>query len=233
MKKRILCLANSKKHHGRCIAGREVLRTGPGPWIRPISNRPTEEIAEDERQYKDGSDPRVLDVVDIPVIRHHPHACQTENWLIDADQYWEKIGTIGWDNLQRFVENPATLWTNGFSTRYGRNDEIPQNVADGHDRSLHLIRAERIEFRVLATGADFGNNKLKVLALFQHRGITYCLSVTDPYIERQYKAHGEGVYNIGESVICVSLGEPYQKTGGVLCRYKLVAAIIQKASVPK
>ncbi len=29
--KRILCLANSKKMSGRCVAGREVQDTGPGP----------------------------------------------------------------------------------------------------------------------------------------------------------------------------------------------------------
>ena len=37
--KRILCLANSKKLSGRCVAGREVLDSGPGSWNRPVSAR--------------------------------------------------------------------------------------------------------------------------------------------------------------------------------------------------
>jgi len=229
--KRILCFANSKKMSGRCIAGREMLANGPGPWVRPISSRPTEEVTEYERQYEDGSDPRVLDIIDVPVIRHHPHACQSENWLIEADRYWVRSGQARWLNLQPFVENPATLWHNVHSTYHGLNDEIPRDMADALLHSLHLIHLGELYLRVFAPGADFGNPKRRVQATFQHRGVQYKLWVTDPLIEREYLAQNDGIYALGECMVCLSLGEPYQKNVVEWCRYKLVASIIQKELV--
>lgn len=229
--KRILCLANSKKMSGRCIAGREVLGARPGPWIRPVSARPTEEISEDERQYEDGSDPRVLDIVDVPLISHHPHACQTENWLLDSGFYWSKVRSVGWAELQGYVENPAELWMNGRSTYNGANDEIAQARADALPNSLVLIQIPTLNLRVFAPGSDFGNPKRRVQAHFQHREVHYALWVTDPSIEREYKARADGSYSLGESCLCISLGEPMQKQNGESCRYKLVAAIIQRTAV--
>lgn len=229
--KRLLCLANSKKMSGRCVAGREVLSTGPGPWVRPVSGRHTEEVSEDERQYEDGSDPRLLDVIDVPLIRHHPHACQAENWLLDPDYYWAKVGQVGWAELQRYVEDPETLWTNDRSTYNGTNDEILQVDADTLANSLFLIRVSALDLKVFSPGADFGNPKRRVQADFRHRGDRYKLWVTDPVIEREYKAQADGTYSLGECCLCVSLGEPMQKQNGESCRYKLVAAVIKRAGI--
>ena len=86
--KRIVCLANSRKLHGRCIAGREfTLDNTPGAWIRPVSNRRHQEVSEYERQYSDGSDPQLLDIVDIPLLQHCPEEYQRENWLLDPKYY--------------------------------------------------------------------------------------------------------------------------------------------------
>ena len=44
--KRIVCLANSRKMHGRCVAGREWRDGLAGQWIRPVSNREQQEVLE-------------------------------------------------------------------------------------------------------------------------------------------------------------------------------------------
>ena len=79
--KRIVCLANSRKLHGRCLAGREWIDGHPGRWIRPVSAREHQEVSEYERQYEDGSDPRVLDIMDVPLLEPSPGPAryQSEN----------------------------------------------------------------------------------------------------------------------------------------------------------
>jgi hypothetical protein len=49
--KRILCLANSRKLSGRCLAGKEFGGNDIGTWIRPVGAREHGEVSEYERQY--------------------------------------------------------------------------------------------------------------------------------------------------------------------------------------
>src|SRR3954454_3491042 len=86
--KTIVVLANSRKISGRCVAGKEVAGTGFGNWIRPVSARPVGELSEGDRQFQDGTDPKLLDVITIPMSKHSPHGFQTENHEIDDQFYW-------------------------------------------------------------------------------------------------------------------------------------------------
>jgi hypothetical protein len=81
--KTIVCLANSRKHSGRCVAGIEINDGTLGDWIRPVSDRVSEEVSLEERRYEDGKDTQLLDIVTIEMKRPHPHDCQTENHVID------------------------------------------------------------------------------------------------------------------------------------------------------
>ena len=91
--KRLICLANSRKLSGRCIAGKEADRTrGPG-WVRPVSGRPGEEVSELERHYEDGSDPRVMDIVDIPLLDPRPKepAVQQGGSRSQPEPTWDQV----------------------------------------------------------------------------------------------------------------------------------------------
>ena len=222
-RKRIVCLANSRKISGRCIAGREWAEgRGAGPWIRPVSARENQEVSEYERQYEDGSDPRVLDIIDLPVLEPRPKGHQTENWLLDPMYYWEKAGSYSPLDLAALTDPVEPLWRDGGSTYHGRNDRIPVESASAVSGSLRLIRVEEIEIEVFMPGEAFGNPKRRVQGRFVHSDREYALWVTDPGYERRYLAKLDGRYRLGECHLTISLGEPYE---GAL--YKLIAAIIE------
>lgn len=225
--KRIVCLANSRKLSGRCIAGMEIDGRSPVGWIRPVSAREHQEVSENERCYENGSDPQVLDVIDVPLVEPRPHSYQSENWLLDDRYYWSKVGSVGWGDLEAFAAHPGRLWLNGEKTYHGLNDSIAEVRAAQLGSSLTLIRVSGVRLRTFAPGSAFGDSKRRVQAIFEHNRIEYRLRVTDPIIERRYLASPDGTHELGECYLTVSLGEPYNGA----C-YKLVAAIIERARVP-
>lgn len=221
---RLLCLANSRKLSGRCIAGKQMVAGAHGEmtWIRPVSRRPHQEVSERERQYQDGSDPRVLDVMDVPLLEHQPHEYQQENWLLDPDQDWRRAGTAAWGLAARAVDPVEDLWIPDHHTYHGRNDAIPESAASTLKTSLRLVHVQKLDLRVFQPGQAFGDPKRRVQGLFDHAGKNYRLWVTDPLYERRLLAEPDGTYPVGESLLTISLGEAYE--GNV---YKLVAAIIE------
>lgn len=222
--KKIVCLANSRKHSGRCIAGKEVLREGYGAWIRPISARPSAEISEEERRYENGALPEVLDIINVPVIAATPQLHQSENYVIDSQYYWHKTGEICWPDVAQLVDEPAPLWANGDSTYYGLNDRVKVGVAARLKSSLVLIKPEDLTIKVVGEGAEFGNPRRRVRADFRHDGTHYSLVVTDPVAERALLARPNAEYETEDTYLCISLGEAH--TDGSC--YKLVAAVISK-----
>ena len=220
--KRILCLANSRKLSGRCVAGVELINGGPAGWIRPVSEREHQEVSEYERQYENGSDPCVLDIIDVPLVESRPGTYQQENWLLDPAFYWTRVGTIGWDALRDFADDAGPLWINDRSTYNGQNDELAEPDAHELTSSLTLIHVDALRLRSFAPGQAFGNSKRRVQAAFSHAGVIYRLWVTDPVYERRYLAQPDGEHRLGECYLTVSLGEPYNNA----C-HKLVAAIIE------
>ena len=86
MRVRFICLANSKKLTGRCVAG---LRLDSDEWIRPVSRA---EGALLRRHYvlDDGKEAAPLDVIEVHVSQHRPKPYQPENWVLE-DKQWKLI----------------------------------------------------------------------------------------------------------------------------------------------
>ena len=223
--KTIVCLANSRKPGGRCVAGKEVSEGRYGPWIRPVSVRASAEIARDERQYENGREPEILDVINIPMIAAVPRVHQTENHMIDADCYWSKTGALAWDDVEDLLDRPPKLWGASDSTHHGRHDRITPADASRFRNSLWLITPEDVVIGVLTPGADFGNPKRAVRADFRYQGTRYNFKVTDIIAEQAFLARPNGDYALDQEVkFCISLAEAH--TDGYC--YKLVATVISE-----
>ncbi len=178
--KTIACFANSRKINGRCIAGREWDGQRFGPWIRPISAAAKGEVGH-ERFYGGGGDPNLVDIIEMLLVEHCPHGCQTENHLIDPSQRWVKRGSLNWNQLSSAVEEVSgPLWVNGNSTYNGLNDRIEEGIAATLPNSLVLVRAENVTLIVGTEGAVFGNPHRRVRGHFSLAGEKYVLAVTDP-----------------------------------------------------
>lgn len=221
--KTIVCLANSRKPpSGRCVAGREVSAAGFGGWVRAVSARATHEVSLRERRYADGRDPRVLDVIAIPMARPQPQQHQQENHVIDTSKRWLKQGAVAWQALQPAVEDPAgPLWCNGHSSHHGHNDRVPEACLAELSRSLYLVRPERLRLVVAAESGEMGLPRRRVRARFRLCEHEYCLAVTDPWMEFECLAKNEPETLPGEALLCLSLSERFH--GFV---YKLVATVL-------
>jgi Dual OB-containing domain len=219
-RKTLLCLANSRKTGGFCVAGKEMAGSRPGSWIRPVSARSGEEISVSEQRYHDGRRLAVLDIVQIAFSKAVPDGHQIENELIKPGVRWQRVRRAKWSEVERAVDNVDALWHNGVSSGGGENDQVPSEIAAKSTRSLYLIRPERLRL-VVETREWGGRTRRVVRAVFAYGGRRYNLQLTDPEFEEAYKRKGEGRYTLKGSLLCVSLGKVFQGFA-----YKLVAAII-------
>jgi hypothetical protein len=197
----------------------------PRSWFRPVSEEEHIGLAASDRQYQDGSEPALLDIVELETLRPRPMSFQSENVVLDDSTYWRRVGRLSWDELADLDTATGPLWTSGYSTAPGLNDKVPDEIAADLTTSLRLIRLDRLQLKVHVPHPNYGNT-LKVQARFEFSGVKYWLSVTDPVIEDAYIPQGSGTYELRESLLTVSLSEPAYGAS-----YKLVAGVVQKEHV--
>ncbi len=218
----IVCLANSRKRGGRCVAGKELRPDGrTDGWIRPVSARDDEEVSPRERCYADGGDPQVFDVIDLPLLNSRPKTYQRENWLLDPNRRWAKVGRATWNDLGSMIDRDGPLWINGHSTRGGQNDRVPLAETVAIDHSLRLIRVNSLTVTVSEPSRPSADFPI-LRGSFYYHGDDYCFRITDPESESGSLNLSYGEYQVGERCLTVSLGEPFKDHA-----YKLIATIIK------
>lgn len=218
MRKTIVCLANSYKHGGRCVAG---VCLDDGAWIRLRGAAPDGSLEARESVLDDGSDPRLLDVIEVELHYALPSDAHPEDW---------QIARARWHLLQR----PATAAQLQKIT--GAADKTTPILRDYRDRmsadeiqakplqsSLVLICPEEIHWWIREE-----RDKRRNRALFRRHRVTYDLAVTDPRWLERLNLMPAGIYPHGtfadpssETWLTISLSEAY-----LGWHYKLVAAVI-------
>jgi hypothetical protein len=215
--KTIVCLANSRKHGKRCVAGKEIVNNQlTHHWIRPVSRNESGSLSEVNTMLEKGKGPQLLDVITIPLLQHQTHDYQTENYLIDNHQRWVKKPALPITFLPHLCDSVESIWINGYHSARGKNDKIPlEQVISKLSTSLLFIKPDSL---TINSFREYHNNKVRAHFFYNHQ--EYNFSITDLTIERCYENYGH--YPITDEVyLCLSLGEPFEGD----C-YKLVAGII-------
>lgn len=209
---KIIILACSRKLGGKCIAGK--LLNG-NKWIRPVSRYGT--LMESQITYSDGSLPKVLDIVKIPIGPKVTNEFQPENFLIKNGQ-WEKVGNFSDTELDKLCDDYSDIFFN-------YSDRVPESLIkkpNGH--SLMLIKPQSI--KIVRKNTTIPSFKKRVRAEFKYKERKYDIPITDHTIEEEYLKLDVGEYILDDNpyYLCLSLGNPFVKDN---CCYKFVASIIE------
>jgi len=235
----LVILAKSYKPGGRCIAGRlakyneEKKTLTIGDWFRPVADADPKKgsITEEMYKYEDGTEVKILDVVEIPVIKHAPIDGQPENYVIDKSKKWKKTRSLTPGSIPKIAENPVSIWhdpesaINTVTANYDEKGLITQ--------SLYLIKPCNLQVTQSHDFDEYSDTyKKKLTASFSYLGKNYeNISITCPSTKlilfNQYPKEGEPsttkpLRNGDNYVLCMSLSPRF---GDSEHHYKLVATI--------
>jgi hypothetical protein len=228
----ILCLANSRKRQGRCVAG--IRMDGQG-WVRPTGWNAEGTLYPNNYRLPDGSEAGLLDVLRIRCVKACPEPHHPENWLI-AQRAWElSARPAPPEALERLraslAPGPELLGSSDDRIPYAAFQKIPAQA------SLAVVQPDDIRW-VLKTNAR-GERRTRVA--FRLRGVTYHLALTDVAWEQRlrdllpgsHRREAAGLTPDETVFLTISLSEPFQPepTAEASC-YKLVAAVIVLPPAP-
>lgn len=224
--KTIVCLANSRKLAGRCVAGKEWNGRDFGPWCRPVSARERGELTAERWYARSWRDPQLLDLMEVGLLAPRPSGCQIENHLIDTGVRWQYRGRISPQRLAAAVDHPSgPLWVNGESTAGGLNDRVPADVAERQPYSLLLVQPELLAVTIAMEGVGTEIPRRRVRGNFSLNGCDYSFSITDPVVEAPLKPQPDGfTYDLQKPILCISLSEKFAAQNAC---FKLIAGVIR------
>jgi hypothetical protein len=185
-------------------------------------------LASLEYVYADGTDAALLDIVEVDVTAARPEPHQPENWVL-APRKWKLVQQLPRAVAMQYLSAALVAGPVLLENRSDRVDHAAL-LKQPAKASLALVEPQSIEWHITTSPFD---EKRKTRCRFVLAGCQYDLSITDPRFVPQLDGLPDGIYpkNVAASglqphdrvVLCVSLGEPFVKTGHC---YKLVAGVL-------
>ena len=217
MEKFFICLANSYKHGGRCIAGIEVVPQSDGSlgivrhddgrprWIRPVSMSANGEIPNHlAESFKIFSLVKLTDVEPCPDNAHTEDVHCTRMEICPFELSPTK------DFLNQLID------TQHKAVFYFRGKSIPTTIIDRLDYSLMLIHPDNA-----CAYCDEGRENSKYRMKFTYNGSNYDFPITDPVFLEQFKKSPDSYADLDGVYLVLSLGIAFEGF-----HYKLVATVL-------
>ena len=214
-----VCLANSRKHNGRCLAGKALFNGTYSKWIRPVTEHPSEELQSHEHCLQSGEDSSILDLLEIQLLQQKGKQHQQENWLMDVSVPLKKKGTLSLEDAIQIVDCPESLWGLGSSSKSGLNNFVPASEIQQFNSSLYLVDVNKFQLQIIEESYPY--KRKTMVGFFSYKSANYKLKVTDPEFERKFIDRPLGDYEIERTLLTISLGENFKES-----YYKLIAGII-------
>ena len=218
MDKYFICLANSYKRGGRCVAGVEIVFDANGKirfvwhldddrpqWIRPIATTTYGEIP----NYV-AEDIKLLSIVKLYNVVPCPNKPHTEN------VYYSKLEQCKYD-----LSNADSLLNHLIDSTHqsifrNRGRAVSAEMSTGIDYSLMLIHVENA-----CAYIDENREKSKNRMSFTYYGADYDFPITDPIFLEEFKKAPELFAGIPDVYLTISLGLEFDGW-----HHKLVAGVI-------
>ena len=224
MDKYFICLANSYKHGGRCVAGIEIAFDTNGKpiiirhpdgrpcWIRPISNEPDGSIPNEIAK-----DIKLFTVIKLTDVISRPNKAHVEDTLYSQMECRHGHFTQNEELLQLCLDKKHQ------NIFYFQGKAVPAQMVGRLNYSLMFIHPENIQAYI-----DESREKSKYRMKFTYYGSNYDFPITDPVFLEEFENNPKRFAQMSDVYLTLSLGLEFEGF-----HYKLVAAVIQNENSSK
>jgi hypothetical protein len=226
MRRTIVCLANSYKHGGRCVAG---ICLENGKWVRLRASDGDGSLSPHDYTLAEGKgEVQLLDVFEVSLHSAMPSNCHPEDW-VTGPYCWRLVerpcSAKHWRKIADAVEQRGTLLG-------GYSDRVWSSVLQKRPAvaSLALVCPTDIWW-----WAREDRGRVKYRALFRRDNITYDFALTDPRWLEQVQLLPIGIHphrllapDATSTWLTVSLSEAFPPRGGSAAHFRIVAGVIAR-----